>query len=110
MNTRPYYPAWTLDNSTGNWSNAYTYSAEQSVDYKSFMKWGNWSTGVVTDPFSPYWWNPNAMCYPDIDRTNYNPELQAWSMPIIAYVKNENQIQRDMVEQLELQFSNQLNT
>ena len=91
-NTRPYYPAWTLDNNTGNWTNAYAYSAEQSVDYRSFMKWGNWSVGVVTDPFSPYWWDPNVLCYPDIDRTNYNPSLQPWSMPIIAYVKSDNQI------------------
>jgi hypothetical protein len=29
-------------------------------------------------------------------------------MPIIAYVKNDNQIQRDLVEQLKLQFSNQM--
>ena len=89
---RPYYPAWTLDNNTGNWTNAYTYSAQQAVEYRDFMKWGNWSTEVVADPMSPYWWSPQMYCYPSLDRTYFNPSLQPWSMSIIAYVKSDNQM------------------
>jgi hypothetical protein len=61
------------------------------------MKWGNWSEGLVTDPLSPYWWNPQVLCYSDIYRPDFNPSIQPWSMPIIGFVKNENQIQSDLV-------------
>lgn len=96
----PYFPTWTLDNKTGNWTNPYTYLVQQSVEYRDFMKWASHSEAIF-DRDSPYWWNPKS-CYPSIDKTRFNSKMDAWSMSIIAYVKSDNQIQRDLVKQLEL--------
>ena len=54
----PLYPAWTLNNQTGNWSNSWSNSFDQTNDYRNFFNWANYTTDVVTDPRGPYWWTP----------------------------------------------------
>lgn len=58
---------------------------------KGFMEWANYTTDNVGDLNSPYWFEPiYSSCYSPIIYPNYNPKFNTRSLPIIAYVKNDN--------------------
>lgn len=103
---KPFYPTATLDASSGAWTSENYFTTQEGIDQIPFMKFTNYSSVIeinetesfyspLIDPLGPYYFYP-PHCFNDAKKD---------TSPIIAYVFEGNQIEKDVVEQLTLLFA-----
>jgi hypothetical protein len=103
---KPMYP--TNARNETHWSNTNYEATKQGLDLIPFMQHNNYTPAIsfpvlgtvyepLVDPIGPYYFFP-PHCYA---RTN------RYVSPIVAYIPNGNQIEKDMIEQLTMLFKKQ---